>query len=727
MYAEVLVEYTNKAVDKTFTYLVPDNLKDTIKVGMKVKIPFNNKIINGFVLKLKNNNDSDYELKSIYKIDDENLILNKELISLGKHLQECTLCSKITAFQTMLPSSLKVKDQNHNYIKYVTYLVLNTNEDIVNKYIKDNTRYKAQINILNDLLRDNKVLKNEYGNAPVKRLLDLGLIKEEKIQKYRLNISDNNLDQPLLLSKEQEEAVNKIDLSNHDTYLLFGTTGSGKTEVYMHLMSDVIKNNKTCLMLLPEISLTAQMIDKFYKRFGSKVAVFHSGLSQGEKYDEYLKIYRDEIKIVVGTRSAIFTPLKNLGLIVIDEEHSDTYHQDDNPRYNAIDMAKFRSTYNKCPLVLGSATPTLESMARAKKNVYKLIEMPHRINNQMLPQIKIVDMVQEMKKRRTVISEILEEKILDRLAKKEQIILLLNRRGFSTIVTCQNCGNTFKCPHCDITLTYHKTSKTLRCHYCGYTLPLPSVCPECHEDSLNYLGLGTEKLEETLNKMFNTARIVRMDVDTTSNKGGHEKIIEAFKNHEYDILLGTQMIAKGLDFPLVTLVGVINADTSLNIPDFRSGEKTFDLLYQVSGRSGRSSIPGEVIIQSFNPDNEYLNFVKNNSYLDFYKYEMNMRKELKYPPYYYLINITISSNDYKLGGQEANKAYKFLKDNLLNTTIIYSPTPAQIFRVNNVYRFQILIKYRYDSLLELNLKKLDAIYANNNKVNLGIDINPNRF
>ena len=727
MYAEVLVEYTNKAVDKTFTYLVPDNLKDTIKVGMKVKIPFNNKIINGFVLKLKNNNDSDYELKSIYKIDDENLILNKELISLGKHLQECTLCSKITAFQTMLPSSLKVKDQNHNYIKYVTYLVLNTNEDIVNKYIKDNTRYKAQINILNDLLRDNKVLKNEYGNAPVKRLLDLGLIKEEKIQKYRLNISDNNLDQPLLLSKEQEEAVNKIDLSNHDTYLLFGTTGSGKTEVYMHLMSDVIKNNKTCLMLLPEISLTAQMIDKFYKRFGSKVAVFHSGLSQGEKYDEYLKIYRDEIKIVVGTRSAIFTPLKNLGLIVIDEEHSDTYHQDDNPRYNAIDMAKFRSTYNKCPLVLGSATPTLESMARAKKNVYKLIEMPHRINNQMLPQIKIVDMVQEMKKRRTVISEILEEKILDRLAKKEQIILLLNRRGFSTIVTCQNCGNTFKCPHCDITLTYHKTSKTLRCHYCGYTLPLPSVCPECHEDSLNYLGLGTEKLEETLNKMFNTARIVRMDVDTTSNKGGHEKIIEAFKNHEYDILLGTQMIAKGLDFPLVTLVGVINADTSLNIPDFRSGEKTFDLLYQVSGRSGRSSIPGEVIIQTFNPDNEYLNFVKNNSYLDFYKYEMNMRKELKYPPYYYLINITISSNDYKLGGQEANKAYKFLKDNLLNTTIIYSPTPAQIFRVNNVYRFQILIKYRYDSLLELNLKKLDAIYANNNKVNLGIDINPNRF
>ena len=492
-------------------------------------------------------------------------------------------------------------------------------------------------------------------------------------------------------------------------------------------MNQVISNNKTCLMLLPEISLTAQMIDNFYKRFGSKVAVFHSGLSQGEKYDEYLKIYRDEIKIVVGTRSAIFTPLKNLGLIVIDEEHSDTYHQDDNPRYSAIDMAKFRAEYNKCPLVLGSATPTLESMARAKKGVYKLIEMPHRINNQILPQVQIVDMVQEMKNRRMVISEVLENKINDRLKKKEQIILLLNRRGFSTIVTCQNCGSTFKCPHCDITLTYHKTSKTLRCHYCGYTIPLPDVCPECHEDSLNYLGLGTEKLEETLNKMFNGAKIVRMDVDTTTNKGSHEKIIEAFKNHEYDILLGTQMIAKGLDFPLVTLVGVINADTSLNIPDFRSGEKTFDLLYQVSGRAGRSSIPGEVIIQTFNPDNEYLNFVKNNSYNDFYKYEMNFRKESKYPPYYYLINITVSSTDYSLAGTEANKAYKFLKDNLLKTTLIYGPTPAQIFRVNNVYRFQILIKYRYDSLLNISLKKLYAIYANNAKVNLGIDMNPNRF
>jgi primosomal protein N' (replication factor Y) (superfamily II helicase) len=366
-------------------------------------------------------------------------------------------------------------------------------------------------------------------------------------------------------------------------------------------------------------------------------------------------------------------------------------------------------------------------MARAKKGVYKLLTMPNRINNYSLPDIKIINMADEMKKRRTIISEELESLINNRLNKQEQIILLLNRRGYSTIVTCQNCGYTFKCPHCDITLTYHKTSNTLRCHYCGYTINYPSVCPECHEEALNYLGLGTEKLEIALNKMFPNARIVRMDVDTTSNKGSHEKIIEAFKNHEYDILLGTQMISKGLDFPLVTLVGVINADSSLNIPDFRSGEHTFDLLYQVAGRAGRSDKTGKVIIQTFNPDNEYLKFVKDNSYEEFYNYEMLFRHKLNYPPYYFLDILTISSKDYKLASIEANKVYKYLKSKLLNDTSVFAPTPSSIFRVNNVYRFQILIKYKYDSVLELALKELDKIYAVNNKVHLAIDINPVHF
>src|SRR5574344_98611 len=427
MYADILIEYTNKAVDKTFSYIVPKEMKDIIKVGMKVKVPFNNRIINGFVVKLKDSNDSEYALKVIDKIDDKNLFLNKELMSLGKYLQEKTLCSKISAYQTMLPSSLKVKDQTHDYNKYLYYLKLNIDKNEAVDYINKHQRSINQVSILNDLLNKDKLLKSNYNSVAVKKLIELEFIKEEKEQEYRLSVSDKNLSKAFELNEEQSNACKKVDLNTYETYLLYGVTGSGKTEVYMHLMQEVIDNNKTCIMLLPEISLTAQMIDKFYKRFGSEVAIFHSGLSQGEKYDEYLKIYRSEIKIVVGTRSAIFTPLKNIGLIVIDEEHSDTYHQDDNPRYSAIDMAQFRARYNKCPLILGSATPTLESMARAHKSVYKLITMSHRVNNKVLPKVNIVDMRLEMKKRRTVISELLEDKINDRLKRHEQIILLLNR------------------------------------------------------------------------------------------------------------------------------------------------------------------------------------------------------------------------------------------------------------------------------------------------------------
>ena len=495
----------------------------------------------------------------------------------------------------------------------------------------------------------------------------------------------------------------------------------------MELINKVVQNGKKAIMLLPEISLTAQMIKRLYERFANQVAIFHSSLSEGEKYDEYLKIYQDEISIVVGTRSAIFTPLTNIGLIIIDEEHSETYHQDVNPRYSAIDMAKFRIAYNKCPLILGSATPTLESMVRAKKGVYKLLTLPKRVNNQLLPSTNLVDMSIEMKKRRMIISELLEQKIKDRLIKKEQTILLLNRRGFSTIVTCQSCGYTYKCPHCDITLTYHRTSNNLRCHYCGYTKFLDKLCPDCQEEALNYLGLGTEKLEKTLNEMFPSAKIIRMDVDTTTKKGSHEKIIESFKNHEYDILLGTQMISKGLNFPLVTLVGVINADSSLNLPDFRAGEKTFSLLYQVSGRAGRDRIPGEVIIQTYNPDNYYLKFIKNNSYQDFYNYEMKIRKKLEYPPYYYLVNVILTSKDYDLLSKEANNAFKYLKNNLMKDSKVYGPTPASLFRINNIYHLQILIKYRYDALLIPTLKHLDELYATNSKIQFITDFNPSRF
>lgn len=726
MFAEVLVEYTNKVVDKTFTYLVPDKFKSIIKVGMKVKVPFAKRIINGIVMSIKDVFNEDYELKEIKELITPEFVLNQELLSLGKYLQEKTLCSKIVAYQTMLPSSLKVKNQKNDFKKYDTYVSLINDNNKIEEYKELHKNRKTQIKILEEL-KEGKRLKKDFSSSAINFLLEENLIKLEKVQRYRIEINEETKNRDFKLSNDQIASIAQVKFNEPNTYLLYGVTGSGKTEVYMELMKKTIDSGKTAIMLLPEIALTTQMINRLYERFGNKVAVFHSSLSEGEKYDEYLKIYKEEVSIVVGTRSAIFTPLKNLGIIIIDEEHSDTYHQDTNPRYSAIDMAKFRIAYNKCPLVLGSATPTLESMVRAKQDVYKLLTMPNRINNQKLPLVTLVDMAEEMQKRHPVISELLEAKIKDRLKKEEQVILLLNRRGYSTIVTCQNCGYTYKCPHCDITLTYHKTSNNLRCHYCGYTKYLDKVCPDCNEDALNYLGLGTEKLEKTLQGLFPEARLIRMDVDTTIRKGSHEKIIEDFKEHKYDILLGTQMISKGLNFPLVTLVGVVNADSSLNIPDFRSGEKTFDLLYQVSGRSGRDKIPGEVIIQSYNPDNIYLKCVKDNSYDEFYNYEMNVRKKLEYPPYYYLVSVMLSSSDYDLLSKESNHAFYYLKNNLLKTSKIFGPTPASIFRVNNYYRMQILIKYKYDSLLIPTLKHLDEIYATNNKVQFMIDFNPSRF
>lgn len=729
MYAEVLIEYGVKSLDKTFTYIIPEHLKEDLKVGMKVLIPFATKTINGFVVNIKDTFDDDFEIKEILDIVDKELVLDSEMLKMGKHLQEKTLCSLISAYKTMLPSSLKVKDKKHNYDLFDTYIVANKSDEEIEEYILSNPRAKKQIEILKAIMLDHEVLKKTISGSSLDTLLNKSLLKEKKVQKYRLNYGTNyNLVKPTL-TFEQQNAVDKISehLNQEKTFLIHGVTGSGKTEIYFNLIDKVLSEKKTALVLVPEITLTTQIVKRFYERFGSCVAIFHSALSEGERYDEYLKILRGEVTIVVGTRSAIFVPLKNLGIIIIDEEHSENYKQDNNPRYNTLDMALFRSKYNQIPLVLGSATPTLESMARAKKGVYELITLNNRVGNAVLPDVTIVDMEQEMKKRNLVFSELLSNKINDRLNKKEQIILLLNRRGFSTIITCGSCGYTYTCPYCDISLTYHKTNNNLRCHYCGYTVLKADKCPECHEEALNYYGLGTEKLESVINENFPNARVVRMDTDTTQNKGSHERIINSFKNGDYDILLGTQMISKGLDFPRVTLVGVINADSSLNIPDFRSSERTFALLNQVAGRAGRSDLKGEVVIQTFNPDNFTLECVKEQNYNKFYEYEMNIRKTLKYPPYYYLASVKITSKEYELASNEARKVYKYLKNNIDSSSLILGPTTAQMFKLNNIYRFQIIIKYRFDDKLNEVLKDLDTMYIGNNNVGIEIDINPLRI
>lgn len=725
MYAEVLVEYGNKSLDKTFTYMVPLSLK--LKKGMKVLVPFGNKTINGFVINLLNETNVGYELKSIVSVVSESLILNEEMLNLGNYLKEKTLCSLITAYQTMLPSSLKVKTNNKNYELFDSYIVLNNNMDYVDKYILDNKKNKKQIELLELIKKEEKLIKKDINCNSLKILLEKGLVKELKEKKYRINNDSLKFDVINKLTLEQQKVVNSIILNKEQTYLLHGVTGSGKTEVYLNLISKVIDDGKTAIMLVPEISLTTQIARRFYGIFGDKVAIFHSSLSEGEKHDEYQKILRKEVSVVVGTRSAIFTPLSNLGIIIIDEEHSENYKQDNNPRYHAIDMAIFRSKYNNIPLVLGSATPTLESMARAKKGIYKLLTLPNRIGEAKLPIVKLIDMQPEMKKGNLIFSGELIDKVKEKLNLNEQIIILLNRRGYSTIITCQSCGYTHKCPHCDISLTYHKTSNNLRCHYCGYTIFKSDICPKCKEESMNFLGCGTERLELELQKKVPNAKIIRMDMDTTTNKGSHERIINDFSEGKYNILLGTQMISKGFDFPKVTLVGVVNADQSLNIPDYKSHERTFELLSQVSGRAGRSTLLGEVLIQTFNPDNYALQCVRNNDYESFYNYEMNLRKKLSYPPYYYLCSIKIASNSFDEASFESKKVKEYLKKNLSEETIILGPTIANILKINNIYRFQIIIKYKKDERLYSSLKDLDKIYMANKKINLEFDFNPSKI
>lgn len=729
MYADILIQYGVKSLDHTFTYHIPGEFIGQLDKGMKVSVPFGKQNINGFVLKIHDNAPTgDYEVKDITNIITKELKLNDELLQLGYYIKDRTLCTLISAYQTMLPTSLKVQNNKENYDLMLTYVKINKDHQKVDEYIKNNKRSLKQNELLEQLKKGRILKKDIKSKSSLNRLIELDLVAYEYESVYRINKSSLDKDKPQL-TDEQKSACNTVKkrINEYDTYLLHGITGSGKTEVYMHLCEEVIKEDKCVIMLVPEISLTTQIVHRFYDRFGSDVAIFHSNLSEGEKFDEYKKIMKGEVHIVVGTRSAIFTPIKKLGLIIIDEEHSSNYKQDNMPRYHALDIAKWRCEYHNCPLVLGSATPSLESMARASRNVYKYIALTKRIGTSTLPSMEIVDMAPEFKKRNMVLSDALQLEIMATLERHEQVMLLLNRRGFSTIINCQSCGFTYKCPHCDITLTYHKTSNHLRCHYCGYTVIKSDICPECGEKAIRDFGLGTEKVEQTLKELYPSYRIVRMDADTTSKKGSHEDIIKGIENLEYDIIVGTQMISKGLDFPKVTLVGIINADESLNIPDFRSGENTFSLLSQVSGRAGRADLKGKVIIQTFNPDNKTLNYVLKNDYLGNYKYEMDIRKKLKYPPYYYLVLLRITSKNYEMASRESIKVANYLRKEIKNETICLGPTTANTFKINNVFRFQVIIKYRREDKLFDIIRELDRQYINNKDVNLEIDVDPLRI
>ena len=647
MVCECLVELEHVFIDKTFTYKINKEQLPLLKVGMRVVVPFGKQTLEGFVLKIYENKDVSLEnkLKEIISIVDTYPILNEELLTLGKYISKTTLCSLMTSYQAMLPKALKAKKKVNMTPKYDTYICINYG--MYNNDIKFNA---SQEKIL-ELLKENKKVKKEVLNkisvSSVNTLLKKNILLEEKEENYRYNLI-NEEKIKFNLNEEQQKVYKEIfnSINTNETFLLYGVTGSGKTNVYMKVIEDVIKNNKTAILLVPEISLTPQIIKRFTSYF-SNIAVLHSGLSDGEKYDEWRKINEGKVNIVIGARSAIFAPLKNIGVIIIDEEHSQTYKQENNPRYNAIDIAKERCKYHNCPLILGSATPSLESFARAKKNVYKLLELKNRYNNNTMPKVEIIDMNKEFKKASGYFSNTLIDQIKETLERKEQVILFLNRRGYSSFLTCSSCGYVEKCPNCDISLTYHKSSNMLRCHYCGYATKRKKLCPKCQEEFKDY-GIGTEKVEEELKSLIKDAKIIRMDVDTTTTKNAHAKIINSFLEEKYNILIGTQMIAKGLDFPNVTLVGVLNADIGLNFPDFRSSETTFSLLNQVLGRSGRGNKEGKVLIQTFNPEHYAITYTKNHDYLGFYNEEMKIRKILKSPPYYYICSIKIISKDYKV-------------------------------------------------------------------------------
>ena len=721
MQANVLVEINAKKLDKTFTYHVPKHLEQEVMIGKRVQVPFQKKYLEGFVLSVHEDQKLEYEIKDIESVIDEYPVINAEMLKLGEFISKTTFSTLISTYQAMLPKALKAKNGCIINKKYDVYLEL-----IDKDYIPKNDTTKEII----ELLKSGRVLKSkaqEISVSSVNTLKKHNVIKEIKEEVYRLNTKEEKEVSKIVLNEEQQNVLDTVkkSLNTYKPYLLFGVTGSGKTEVYMHIIDEVLKDDKEVIVLVPEISLTPQMVNIFKKRFGSTVAILHSRLSDGEKYDEWRKIEKKEVKIVIGARSAIFAPFTNLGMIIIDEEHTTTYKQENNPRYSAIDVALYRAKTHNCPVILGSATPSLESFTRVKTNEYELLTLKNRVNNNM-PKVELVSMRDEMRKNNPIISEKLNEYILDRLNKKEQIILLLNRRGYSTIITCKECGHVFKCPNCEIPLTYHKGINKMKCHYCNYEKSIDLTCPKCKKNTLNSYGMGTEKLQDIISKLYKDAKVVRMDVDTTSTKGSHEKIINDFMNHKYDILIGTQMIAKGLDFPLVTLVGVINADASLNIPDFRSSERTYELLSQVSGRAGRKDLLGNVVIQGFNIDHYSIELSKKHNYELFYNEEIKIRKALNYPPFCNLAFIYLKGKDINVLNKEGQNIVNFLKKKIDNVTIL-GPSMANMFKVNNIYNVQIIIKYKSLKTIYEYLDYLNKHYLLNSKLTFEIDINPLRM
>lgn len=766
--AEVMVEVPARNIDRTFDYVIPTELESNVVIGSRVIVPFGPRKVQGYVLGIKWSDageprEQKHKLKSIEQVLDETPPLTPELIELAYWMSQEYTCLTIQALQAMLPAVLKSKTEKRVVavqgqeqviyevkdrvsVKEVQALKLAVRgQELEDKLNELHPRAVKQREVIQFLVQASEqterfftvqeVLQScQTTRSTLKALEASGLISIELQELARDPYEHHSFSptQPLALTSEQADALEKIkgsiDRCQFTPFLVHGVTGSGKTELYMQSISHVLEQGKEAIVLVPEISLTPQMVERFKGRFGNLVAVLHSRLSQGERYDEWRKIRDGKVKVAIGARSALFAPFRQLGLIIIDEEHESSYKQEETPKYHARDIAMFRGQYHQAPVMLGSATPSMESYARAQKGVYTLLSLKERIFGQELPPVTIVDMRQELQAgNRTMFSRSLYESIQACLDKQEQMVLFLNRRGFSTFVMCRDCGYVLQCPHCDISLTYHKTNQTHRCHYCGYTVAQIQTCPECSSPHIRFFGTGTQKVEEELLKHFPEMRVIRMDVDTTQRKGSHERLLKKFGEHQADCLLGTQMIAKGLDFEKVTLVGVIAADSLLHLPDFRSAEKTFQLLTQVSGRAGRHQLPGKVIVQTYTPEHYSIVEASHHDYPSFYQQEMRFRKQRGYPPYYYLTLITFSHEDLAFLIKESEKAVQWLKQQISPNTIVLGPVASAIPRIKDRYRFQCMLKYKDEPKLGTILTAFLQLYQSvmdKHQLQIQIDRNP---
>ncbi|MDB2088482.1 primosomal protein N' [Clostridium paraputrificum] len=731
LYAEVIINSDAIEIDRPFTYKVKEELLDIIEIGHRVKVPFGvkNKPTEAFVLGLKCEGiENVKKIKYISSILDDIPILTRDDLKLVDFLRENYLCKYIDAIRTIIPSGLSKGIKN----KKKTVIVFNKELD---GKLKDKDNYVKIVNLIKE--KDGELTKSEIINDyslssySLNKLIENGYLLTEDRVVYRYNTRSYIEESKNVLNDEQKNAFNKILNSDKKGFLLKGVTGSGKTEVYMNLVGETLKEGKSAIVLVPEISLTPQMIERFKGRFGKNVALFHSKLSQGERFDEWYRIKKGEARLVVGARSAIFLPLDNLGIIIIDEEHENTYKSEQNPKYLTKEVAKFLSEIKGCKYILGSATPSIETYYEALNGKLELVEIKNRVSNRPLPQMEIVDMREELKSRNlSLLSRSLYNEMKETLERKEQIILFLNRRGFSSFVSCRSCGYVFKCPECDLSMTYHKNGYLI-CHYCGRAQREQKVCPECGSKYVKFFGAGTQRVEEEVKKYFPKARVMRMDVDTTRNKDSHENIYNAFKSGEGDVLIGTQMVSKGLDFKNVTLVGVLAADISLNIPDYRSSERTYQIITQVAGRAGRGEKKGKVVIQTYTPNSLSLQYAIENNYNNLYNEEIKVRKIMNYPPFstIFLIN-SISKDERKLKGfmNKVGESLRKLLDSRENIQIL-GPVPCIITKLKDNYRWQIIIKGNLDNKLKLKIK--DILYELNksvyNEIRISMDINPNNM